>query len=68
MTDTILGEPDGATPLADISGLLRHDITTGSQLDEAESYIAALRHADDGSLQLLVEYLEALNPGRQARP
>lgn len=36
MTDKITGEPDGATPLDDISGLLRNDITTRAQLDEAE--------------------------------
>ena len=50
MTDTILGEPDGATPLDDISGLLRHDITTRSQLDEAESLntVSALDWLDRG--------------------
>ncbi len=36
MTDTITGQPEGATPLDDISGLLRDDITTRGQLDEAE--------------------------------
>ncbi|MCH7981600.1 MAG: mobile mystery protein B [Proteobacteria bacterium] len=37
MTDAIAHEPAGATPLDDISGLLRDDITTRGQLDEAES-------------------------------
>jgi len=37
MTDKITDEPEGATPLDDISGLLREDITTRGQLDEAES-------------------------------
>ncbi len=36
MTDKITDQPDGATPLDDISGLLRGDITTRAQLDEAE--------------------------------
>jgi Fic-DOC domain mobile mystery protein B len=37
MIDRITAQPDGATPLDDISGLLRDDITTRGQLDEAES-------------------------------
>lgn len=37
MTDKIEDQPDGATPLDDISGLLRKDITTRQQLDEAET-------------------------------
>lgn len=37
MTDKIADQPEGATPLDDISGLLREDITTRGQLDEAES-------------------------------
>ena len=37
MTDKIADQPEGATPLDDISGLLREDITTRRQLDEAES-------------------------------
>lgn len=36
MTDRITDQPEGATPLDDISGLLRDDITTRGQLDEAE--------------------------------
>ena len=36
MTNEITDEPEGATPLDDISGLLRDDITTRGQLDEAE--------------------------------
>lgn len=36
MTDKITDQPEGATPLEDISGLLRDDITTRGQLDEAE--------------------------------
>ena len=36
MTDKITDQPGGATPLDDISGLLRDDITTRGQLDEAE--------------------------------
>ncbi len=37
MTDSIADQPDGATLLEDVSGLLRDDITTHGQLDEAES-------------------------------
>ena len=37
MTDKIADQPEGATPLDDISGLLREDITSRGQLDEAES-------------------------------
>lgn len=37
MTDKIEDQPDGATPLDDISGLLRKEITTRKQLDEAET-------------------------------
>lgn len=37
MTDKIADQPEGATPLDDVSGLLREDITTRRQLDEAES-------------------------------
>ena len=36
MTDKITDQPEGVTPLDDISGLLRDDITTRGQLDEAE--------------------------------
>jgi Fic-DOC domain mobile mystery protein B len=36
MTDKITDQPEGATPLDDISGLLRDDIRTRGQLDEAE--------------------------------
>ncbi len=36
MVDEIVDQPEGATPLDDISGLLRDDITTRGQLDEAE--------------------------------
>ena len=38
MTDKIQDQPDGATPLDDISGLLREEITTRKQLDEAETF------------------------------
>ena len=37
MSDAITEQPEGATPLDDISGLLRDDITTRGQLDDAES-------------------------------
>jgi len=37
MIDKIADQPEGATPLDDISGLLREDITLRGQLDEAES-------------------------------
>lgn len=37
MTDKIADQPEGSTPLDDISGLLRDDISTRGQLDEAES-------------------------------
>ena len=36
MPDKITDQPEGATPLDDISGLLRDDIMTRGQLDEAE--------------------------------
>lgn len=36
MTDRITDQPLGSTPLDDISGLLREDITSRGQLDEAE--------------------------------
>ena len=38
MTDKVEDQPDGATPLDDISGLLRKEITTRKQLDEAETF------------------------------
>ena len=52
MTDGILGETDGATPLDDVSGLLRDDITTRGQLDEAEGLntVSALDWIDRGRL------------------
>ncbi len=37
MTDNITDQPDGATPLEDISGLLRDEITTRKQLNAAET-------------------------------
>ncbi len=37
MTDKITDQPEGATPLDEISGLLRSEITTRSQLDGAEA-------------------------------
>ncbi len=37
MTDKITDQPDGATPLDDISGLLRDEITTREQLNAAET-------------------------------
>ncbi|MFK5923326.1 MAG: mobile mystery protein B [Verrucomicrobiota bacterium] len=37
MTDKITDQPDGATPLDDISGLLRDEITTRKQLNAAET-------------------------------
>ena len=37
MTDELTDQPDGATPLDDISGLLRDDVTTRGQLDAAET-------------------------------
>ena len=52
MNDGMLGEPDGATPLDDVSGLLRDDITTRGQLDEAEGLntVSALDWIDRGRL------------------
>jgi hypothetical protein len=38
--------------------------TLNVESDERSSYIAALKQADVGNLQPLVEYLEVLNPGR----
>jgi hypothetical protein len=35
MTDGMLGEPDCAAPLDDVSGLLRDDSTTRGQLDSS---------------------------------
>ncbi len=37
MNDKVTDQPEGSTPLDDISGLLRDEITSRSQLDEAES-------------------------------
>jgi Fic-DOC domain mobile mystery protein B len=37
MTNAIIGQPEGATPLDDISGLIRGDVTNRKQLDEAET-------------------------------
>ncbi len=37
MSNAISDQPEDATPLDDISGLLRDDITTRKQLDEAEA-------------------------------
>lgn len=52
MTDEIKNQPDGATPLDDISGLLRSEITTRKQLDQAESLniINALDWVERGRL------------------
>lgn len=37
MMTEITDHPEGATPLDDISGLLRTDITTRGELDDAEA-------------------------------
>jgi len=52
MTDKITNQPEGATPLDDISGLLRDDVTTRGQLDEAESLniVSAIEWLEGGRL------------------
>ena len=52
MNDKIADQPAGATPLDDISGLLRDDITTRGPLDEAESLniVNAVEWLDRGRL------------------
>ncbi len=52
MTDEITDQPEGATPLDDISGLLRDDVTTRGQLDEAESLniVSAVEWLERGRL------------------
>ena len=53
MTDGMFhNEPDGTTPLDDVSGLLRDDITTREQLDEAEglNIVSAVDWIDRGRL------------------
>ena len=52
MTDQITDQPEGSTPLDDISGLLRDDISTRGQLDEAESLniINAVEWLESGRL------------------
>lgn len=52
MTDKIADQPEGATPLDDISGLLREDITLRGQLDEAESLniVSAVEWLERGRL------------------
>lgn len=50
--DKISDQPEGSTPLEDISGLLRDDITIRGQLDEAESLniISAVEWLERGRL------------------
>jgi hypothetical protein len=52
MTDRITHQPDGATPLDDISGLIRNDITSRTQLDEAESLniVSAIEWLEHGRI------------------
>ncbi len=65
MTDKITDQPDGSTPLDDVSGLLRGEITTRGQLDEAESLniINALEWLERGRFPDLftVEFYQELH-------
>ena len=65
MTDKITDEPEGATPLDDISGLLRDDIRTREQLDEAEglNIINAVEWIERGRLGdvFTVEFYQGLH-------
>jgi Fic-DOC domain mobile mystery protein B len=53
MSDQITKQPEGASPLDDISELLRNEITTRRQLDEAESLniLEALEWTERGRLE-----------------
>jgi Fic-DOC domain mobile mystery protein B len=65
MTDEITDQPEGATPLDDISGLLRRDITTRGQLDEAETLniLGAVDWIERGRLRdvFTVDFYERLH-------
>jgi len=65
MTDKITDQPKGATPLDDISGLLREDIRTRGQLDEAEglNIVSAFEWLERGRLPDLfsVEFHQELH-------
>lgn len=65
MTDKITDQPEGATPLDDISGLLRKEITTRGQLDEAEglNIVNAVEWIERGRLGdvFTVEFYENLH-------
>jgi Fic-DOC domain mobile mystery protein B len=65
MTDEITDQPEGATPLDDISGLLRLDITTRGQLDEAETLniLGAVDWIERGRLRdvFTVDFYERLH-------
>ena len=65
MTDKITDQPEGSTPLDDISGLLRDDISTRGQLDEAESLsiVNAVEWLESGRLPdiFTVEFYQELH-------
>jgi len=65
MTDKISDQPEGSTPLDDISGLLRDDISTRGQLDEAESLniVNAVEWLESGRLPdiFTVEFYQELH-------
>ena len=65
MTDRIADQPEDSTPLDDISGLLRDDISTRGQLDEAESLniVNAVDWLESGRLPevFTVEFYRALH-------
>ena len=65
MTNKITNQPEGATPLDDISGLLREDIRTRGQLDEAEglNIVSAFEWLERGRLPDLfsVEFHQELH-------
>ncbi len=65
MVDEIVDQPEGATPLDDISGLLRDDITTRGQLDEAEGFniVNAVEWLERGRLPdvFTVEFYQELH-------
>lgn len=65
MSDQIIDQPDGATPLDDVSGLLQADIHTRAQLDAAEtvSISNAVDWVDNGRIDdvFTVKFLKELH-------
>ncbi len=65
MTDKITDQPEGATPLDDISGLHRDEISTRAQLDEAEglNIVSAIEWLERGRFPdvFTVEFYQELH-------